>query len=198
MPDTTEPTFPLTVTNKQRSSAAPFWSLWLKVVRSLPTYNDSKKGRANALQVRFAFLVIGIICVAFGESNAWIAAGVLLCIVPLIVPVESGRRTAWMSSIRRKMTSEKTRSYDVTLTREKNRVVLEGGPEPLSFSIKKAPRRLDHDGASWLGYRSKDKTRIWLRCDAIDTFAGSSPEENERFDLIVDLPRGRFEEFDRG
>ena len=194
MSDTKQAEGSVVTTSQTRTTLAPIWRLLQNVVKSLPTYKDSKRGRQNAMQIKFALMAIGIACIAFGGSNAWVAAGVAICIVPLLVPLEAGKRTTWISSLKRMSSKTSTKKRAGTITREKNRVTLESGSDRWQMSTKKKVRRLVMDDRALIGFRDGDGDRVWFRTDEIpEQFPERTPEDRELFRVMVDVDADVFE-----
>lgn len=172
----------LTVRESVPSSFAPIYNLLISAVRSIPTYNDTQKGRRNSTQIKFALIIIGICCIAFGKSLFWVIVGCLLTLVALIAPIESSRRTSLISNLKRRSRTEKLSRHTVNLKRKKNKIIVQEGPIELSFSTKKKPRHVRKNESSFIGYRSNSGDRIWLKTDLP---GGDTPEKNERFEFVI-------------
>lgn len=177
----------------RRSFLAP---TLIKAIRMLPYYKESKRGRSRKKQIQITFIVIGIICIAFGKSF-FIIVGVFFCLLALLIPVREVDRRNWIVGLKTKSfkTIKSTHNISVSISKKKIKLSTDSFDTELT---RKKPRRVHSEDKIYVGFRdSKSNTRIWFSSVAKDS-DWKGFEKNEKVDFIIDIPNEKVLELGNG
>ena len=91
-----------------------FWSALEYLVGFVPSYRESRKGRAGAKQARVVLVALGILVMAFGgaESALWILVGVVLASSAFMIPVPELKKRSWRAKLQKKQHPQKREIWE--------------------------------------------------------------------------------------
>ncbi len=173
----------------------PWWAgiavRYERILGLLPTHKNTKKGRANAKQVKAGLLILGVIVAGF-VGGWWIVPGCLVALSALILPVPADTRRSWIASSR-------TRRKNLTRSEESSAELVFDGRRLLIRNEDKNLRRVltnkrkhiieerSLDGSRIVGVlptSRKKSESIWLKSSA--EASGDEMERGE-IDILVRL-----------
>lgn len=130
-----------------------FWAALEYLVGFVPSYRDSRKGRATAKQVRIVLVALGLLLMAFGgaESAWWVLVGVALASSAFAIPVTELKKRSWRAKLQQKQSPEVHETWEAgCLVYDGRRVELHQGDKKLRHVlVNRGKHRLER--GSWEG-----------------------------------------------
>jgi hypothetical protein len=183
-PESNEPSasndsmYTIAVTVTREVPHRPWWAglatRYEKLLGVLPSHRDTKKGRANAKQVKVVLLAAGVGIIAL-LGGYWIVLGCMIAASALILPVSQNARRAWVA---------RSRSARKNLTREAKQ------PGELRFDGRRVVLHVDGDNLRRV-LTHKGKHTISRRSLKGHEIVGILPPSAKKSESIWVMARGR-------
>ncbi|GEM_PF-6624170 len=182
----------INVSKKNWAFILPFF---LTILSFIPIHRDSKRGRSRALQIRGAFLVVGIICIAFGKSF-FIPIGILLCILALIIPLGESTKRGLVASLKTSGEKRIAHTEKVEIELHKKNILISKDGDELNL-IRRKKRKIWSKGYAYVGFRTGQNERFWFRASA-EKLDWPDFEKNESYTNTIDVSLDQVMELSRG